>query len=233
MTALLASVRSYDEAHDAARAGAELIDLKEPREGALGGIPVDEIARIVAALRGRFPVKPISATIGDVPNDALDEIAARVIGVSNAGVDYVKVGVTAGPSARACLAHLASLPAAVVPVLLCDEGVNAALSDYAAGLGFTGIVFDTANKDGRTLFDRVDMATLARCLATIGAHGAMTGVAGSLGWAQLAQIHALKPDIAGFRTALCTEGRSARLDPGHVARWADALHHAPHDARAT
>ncbi|CAG4913380.1 (5-formylfuran-3-yl)methyl phosphate synthase [Paraburkholderia saeva] len=227
MTALLASVRSYDEAHDAARAGAELIDLKEPREGALGGIPVDEIARIVQALRGRFPVKPISATIGDVPNDALDDIAARVIDVSNAGVDYVKVGVTAGPSARACLAHLANLPAAVVPVLLCDEGVDAALSDYAAELGFAGIVFDTANKDGRTLFDRVDMATLARCLATIGAHGAMTGVAGSLGWAQLAQIHALKPDIAGFRTALCTEGRSARLDPGHVARWADALHRAP------
>lgn len=232
MTALLASVRSYAEACDAAEAGAELIDLKEPREGALGGVPVDEIARIVQALRARFPVKPISATIGDVPNEAHDEIAARVIGVSETGVDYVKVGVTPGPSARACLAHLASLPAAVVPVLLCDAGIDAALSDYAAGLGFAGIVFDTATKNGRTLFDCVDMDTLARCLATIRARGAMTAVAGSLGWAQLAQIHALKPDIAGFRTALCTQGRSTRLDPGHVARWAEALHHAPQDAHA-
>ncbi|MGF6779926.1 (5-formylfuran-3-yl)methyl phosphate synthase [Paraburkholderia sp. GAS334] len=229
MTALLASVRSYDEAFDAAQAGAELIDLKEPRDGALGGVPVDEIARIVRALRAHYPVKPISAAIGDVLNDALDDIAARVIGVSDTGVDYVKVGVTAGSSARACLAHLASLPATVVPVLLCDEGVDAALSDYAAGLGFAGIVFDTASKDGRTLFDRVDMATLARCLSVIAARGAMTGVAGSLGWAQLAQIHALKPDIAGFRTALCAEGRSARLDPGYVARWAEALHHAPRE----
>ena len=35
MTALLASVRSHDEALDAARAGADLIDLKEPGAGAL------------------------------------------------------------------------------------------------------------------------------------------------------------------------------------------------------
>ena len=56
MTALLASVRSADEAFDAARAGAELIDLKEPKEGALGGVAVDEIARIVRALRAQYPV---------------------------------------------------------------------------------------------------------------------------------------------------------------------------------
>ena len=36
MTALLASVRSSEEALDAVQAGAELIDLKEPGSGALG-----------------------------------------------------------------------------------------------------------------------------------------------------------------------------------------------------
>ena len=101
MTALLASVRSSAEALDAAHAGAELIDLKEPGAGALGGVAVDEIARIVRALRAQYPVKPISATIGDLPTDAFDEIAARVIEVNAAGVDYVKVGVTPGPDARA------------------------------------------------------------------------------------------------------------------------------------
>ncbi|MGF6602543.1 uncharacterized protein (UPF0264 family) [Paraburkholderia sp. GAS448] len=233
MTALLASVRSHDEAFDAAQAGAEIIDLKEPDDGALGGMPVDEIARIVLALRAHYPVKPISATIGDVPTEALDDIAARVIRVSDAGVDYVKVGVTPGPAARRCLAHLAGLPAAVVPVLLSDEGIDADLVDYAARLGFAGVVFDTASKNGRTLFDCVDMPTLAHCLVLIGAHGAMTGVAGSLGWAQLGQIHSLAPDFAGFRTALCDEGRTARLSAKNVAQWAEALHHAPHEARVT
>lgn len=228
MTALLASVRSIDEAFDAAGAGADLIDLKEPDDGALGGVSIDAMTRIVHQLRGRYPVKPVSATIGDVPVDALDEIAMRVIAVRDTGVDYVKVGVQvdvgSGMAARRCLDELAGLPATVVPVLLCDDGgVDDGLVGHAAALGFAGIMFDTANKDGRTLFDHVDVERLARWLVLTRAHGAMGGVAGALGWPQLAQIRALGPDVAGFRTALCASGRRSRLDPLRVAQWAGAL----------
>ncbi|MFC0400127.1 (5-formylfuran-3-yl)methyl phosphate synthase [Paraburkholderia rhizosphaerae] len=228
MTALLASVRSAEEAFDAAQAGAELIDLKEPRGGALGSVATDEIARITRELRARYPVKPISAAIGDMPTDALDAITVRVIETGDTGVDYVKVGVHVGPHARACLTHLAGLPAPVLPVLLCDDGIDAQLVEHAVGLGFAGIVFDTAVKDGRTLFDCVDEATLTACIDTIRAKGAMVGLAGSLGWAQLDKIRAHAPDVAGFRAALCAEGRTARLDPQRVAQWADALHRNPH-----
>ncbi|RKT21838.1 uncharacterized protein (UPF0264 family) [Paraburkholderia sp. RAU2J] len=224
MTALLASVRSDDEAFDAARAGAELIDLKEPNAGALGGLAIGEITNIARQLRARYPVKPISATIGDVPADAFDEIASRVIEVSDAGVDYVKVGVARGPSARRCIEQLANLPAAVVPVLLCDGGVADDLVTHTASLGFVGVMFDTAAKDGSTLFDHVDVDTLARWLRLTRARGGMGGIAGALGWAQLAQIRALAPDVAGFRTALCADGRRSRLDPQRVAQWASALH---------
>ncbi|TDV19530.1 (5-formylfuran-3-yl)methyl phosphate synthase [Paraburkholderia caballeronis] len=226
MTALLVSVRSHDEALDAAGAGAELIDLKEPRDGALGGLPVAEIARIAREVRARFPVKPISATIGDLPSDALDAIAERVQAVSDAGVDYVKVGVTQGPSARACLDLLAGLPASVVPVLLCDAGADDGMVSHAASLGFVGVMFDTLGKDGRTLFDHVDDATLARWMREIGGRGAMTGLAGSLGWAQLDSVRALAPDFAGFRGAVCADGRGSRLDPRRVAQWVEALHRA-------
>ncbi|MPW20241.1 hypothetical protein GCT13_25980 [Paraburkholderia sp. CNPSo 3157] len=232
MTALLASVRSTEEALDAAAAGADLIDLKEPLDGALGGVRIDDLWRIAHALRARYPVKPISATIGDLPSDALDTIAARVAEVGDAGVDFVKVGVMPGPHAHACLTHLAGLDAAVLPVLLSDDGVDAALVDHAATLGFEGIVFDTAGKAGRTLFDCIDGATLARYVATIRASGAMACIAGSLGWLQLDQIRALAPDVAGFRTALCENGRTSRLDPRRVAQWADALHHAAPSAAA-
>lgn len=224
MTALLASVRSDDEAFDAARAGAELIDLKEPNEGALGGLAIGDIAHVARQLRARYPVKPISATIGDLPADAFDEIASRVIEVSDAGVDYVKVGVAPGPSARRCIEQLANLPAAVVPVLLCDGGMDDELVTHTAALGFIGVMFDTAGKDGRTLFDHVDVDTLARWLRLTRARGAMVGIAGALGWAQLEQIRTLAPDIAGFRTALCADGRRSRLDPQRVAQWASALH---------
>ena len=164
MTALLATVRSHHEALDAARAGADLIDLKEPNTGALGGVSLGDIARIVRELRARYPVKPISATIGDLPPEALDDIAARVIDVSDTGVDYVKVGVTPGPAARRCLEQLATLPATVVPVLLCDGGMDGELVEHAASLGFAGLMFDTSAKDGSTLFDHVDGDSLARWL---------------------------------------------------------------------
>ncbi|SIT38520.1 conserved hypothetical protein [Paraburkholderia ribeironis] len=224
MTALLASVRSDDEAFDAARAGAELIDLKEPNAGALGGLAISEITRIASLLRARYPVRPISAAIGDVPADALDEIATRVIEVSDAGIDYVKVGVAGGPAARRCIDQLAGLPATVVPVLLCDSGIDDELVSHTAALGFAGVMFDTASKDGSTLFDHVDVETLGRWLRLTRERGAMGGIAGALGWAQLEQIRALAPDVAGFRTALCSDGRRSRLDPQRVAQWADALH---------
>ncbi|MDR6406879.1 (5-formylfuran-3-yl)methyl phosphate synthase [Paraburkholderia terricola] len=229
MTALLASVRSHEEAFDAAQAGAELIDLKEPNAGALGGLSIGDITNIARHLRARYPVKPISATIGDVPAEALDEIAARVIEVSEAGVDYVKVGVAPGPAARRCLEHLANLPATVVPVLLCDGGMDGELVAYAATLGFVGVMFDTEGKDGNTLFDHVDSESLGQWLRLIREQGAMSGIAGSLGWAQLAQIRALAPDFAGFRTALCVDGRRSRLDPQRVADLAGALHSASGD----
>ncbi|MGF6504440.1 (5-formylfuran-3-yl)methyl phosphate synthase [Paraburkholderia sp. 32] len=224
MTALLASVRSADEAFDAARAGAELIDLKEPDDGALGGLSIGAITTIAQQLRARYPVKPISAAIGDVPADAFDEIAARVIDVSDAGVDYVKVGVARGPAARRCIEQLANLPASVVPVLLCDGGMDDELVSHTAALGFAGLMFDTASKDGGTLFDHVDVDSLARWLRLARQRGAMAGIAGALGWAQLPQIRALAPDVAGFRTALCADGRRSRLDPERVAQWASALH---------
>ncbi|MGF6660965.1 uncharacterized protein (UPF0264 family) [Paraburkholderia atlantica] len=224
MTALLASVRSDEEAFDAARAGAELIDLKEPDDGALGGLSIGAITSIARQLRARYPVKPLSAAIGDVPADAFDEIAARVIDVSDAGVDYVKVGVARGPAARRCIEQLANLPATVVPVLLCDGGMDDELVSHTAALGFAGLMFDTASKDGGTLFDHVDVDSLARWLRLGRQRGAMVGIAGALGWAQLPQIRALAPDVAGFRTALCADGRRSRLDPERVAQWASALH---------
>ncbi|SAL87454.1 hypothetical protein AWB74_08120 [Caballeronia arvi] len=225
MTALLASVRSADEAFDAAHAGADLIDLKEPSAGALGGVAIEDIARIVRELRARYAVRPISATIGDFPNDALDEITSRVLDVAATGVDYVKVGVSPGAGASACLQHLAGLPAAVVPVLLSDDGIDRELFALAARLGFVGIVFDTANKNGRTLFDCVDVGDLVYCVADARARGTMTAVAGSLGWGDLDSIRMVAPDIAGFRGALCDgpHGRMGRLDPVRVEKWVQAL----------
>lgn len=225
MTALLASVRSIEEALDAARAGADLIDLKEPHAGALGGVEVNEIARIVRRLRAEYATRPISATIGDLPDHALDEMTTRVLDVAAAGVDYVKVGI----STEAALKHLSGVPAVTVPVLLSDRGIDHKLALMTAELRFPAIVFDTALKDGRTLFDCVSFEALRECVRELRASGMMTGIAGSLGWNDRDSIRAIVPDFAGFRGALCSghagrHDRKGKLDPSLVSRWAHALH---------
>ncbi|HEX3138798.1 MAG TPA: (5-formylfuran-3-yl)methyl phosphate synthase, partial [Rhizobacter sp.] len=51
MMRLLVSVRDEAEALLAAQGGVDFIDLKEPRDGALGGLPAPVIRGIVKRLR--------------------------------------------------------------------------------------------------------------------------------------------------------------------------------------
>jgi uncharacterized protein (UPF0264 family) len=62
MTALLASVRDLAEATIVVDAGCDWLDLKEPRAGALGAVPLEIVREILRRYQGTLP---ISATIGD------------------------------------------------------------------------------------------------------------------------------------------------------------------------
>ena len=64
MTQMLASVVNLEEALIALEAGTDIIDLKNPAQGALGALLLTVIRDIVMALAGAVPV---SATIGDLP----------------------------------------------------------------------------------------------------------------------------------------------------------------------
>lgn len=222
MTALLASVRTLDEALAAAAAGADIVDLKEPRAGALGALPVPVIAAIAGALRASSRV-PISATIGDWPPAAIEAMAARAAEVAATGVDYVKVGIARGPHARAALARLAALPAPIVPLFVADAGLDLALIDAACALGFPIVMVDTEDKRAGSLFDRVAPATLRQMLERVHAAGARAGVAGSLRFEHVALLRELDPDIAGFRGALCVGDRTGALDAAKVRALRAAL----------
>lgn len=223
MTALLTSVRNVEEACDAAAAGADLIDLKEPGAGALGALPAQTVRQVVQTVRRRWPGLPLSATIGD---HAAGEHAAMlrmadVIG--NCGVDYVKVGIEPGPQAGAALEQLARLPWQVVPVFLADQGLDLALVAYACALGFPAVMADTADKHAGSLFDCVAHASLASMIGIAGALGCKVGMAGALRLEHVPQLRALAPDFAGFRSALCDGARASRLAPAKVRALRAAL----------
>src|SRR4051794_2290794 len=60
---LLVSVRSAAEALAALAGGADVIDVKEPKNGSLGAADDDTISAVVRAVNGRAPV---SAALGEL-----------------------------------------------------------------------------------------------------------------------------------------------------------------------
>jgi len=213
---LLVSVRSVDEAMLAAGAGVDFIDLKEPGQGALGGLPTGTIGAIVAALRRSGGSRLVSATIGDVPMHEAPRIIRCVEAVGRCGVDYVKVGIERTPSARPVLDALAACAWPVVPVFIADRGLEMADVAHACALGFPGVMADTQDKLRGSLFDALPAHVLQRFIATARAAGTMVGLAGALRAAHAPQLRELAPDFAGFRSAVCAGDRSGALDPARL-----------------
>lgn len=222
---MLVSVRSVEEALAAANGGADFIDLKEPRDGALGGLPLATIREVVGALRQRGSRLPISATIGDLPMREVAHIMSLVAAVAACGVDYVKVGIERDAGAATVIDALADCGAPVVPVFVADRGLDDALVARACAVlpAFPGIMIDTADKRVGTLFDVLPSATLQRFIAMVRASGSMVGVAGALRSTNVDQLAALQPDFAGFRSAVCTGDRASRLDAVRVRELSERL----------
>ena len=211
----LVSVRSVAEALIAANAGVRLIDCKEPRAGALGALPLHTVAAIVQALRARGCDMEISATIGDSPRDPEVE-AARVLA---AGVDAVKIGV----ASVAMLARLPRQPQRIVPVLIADHAIDDALLD-AACEAFATVMLDTADKSAGSLLQRWPVQRLQRVIGRARDAARRVGVAGSLRASEVPLLRELRPDFAGFRSAVCDGGeRGGALHPQRLRALLDAL----------
>ncbi len=165
-----------------------------------------------AGVRAHGPL--ISATIGDLPPAAIDDIRARALAVAACGVDLVKVGVPGrGAAACAVLEALAALPLAIVPVLIADDGLDAAVIDAACTPAFAAVMADTQAKRAGSLLELLGTDALAAFIDRAHAAGRMVGLAGALRLADLAQLAHLRPDFAGFRSAVCDGSREGRLDP--------------------
>jgi dihydroneopterin aldolase len=223
-TRLLVSARDAEEALVALAAGADVIDLKEPREGALGMVANGEIRRAVAAVGGR---RPVSATTGDATPDDPAAVLAAATAVAATGVDYVKVGLFPGDGRRALIETLGLGLAAetrLVGVLFADHGFDAGLIAPLADAGFHGLVVDTAGKRGGRLRDHLAPADLAAVVAACRAVGLFCGLAGSVRLEDIAVLAALSPELIGVRGA-ATVGpdRTAPLDAGRVAALVAAL----------
>lgn len=227
MTRLLASVANLDELALAARGGADILDLKDPKAGALGAWVLDDIARAVDTVRS-WPVHPpLSATVGDLPMEPA-AVMDRVARTWACGVDYVKIGLVPSGDPAACVEALApdaQRGARIVAVLFADlwPDANQLLPDFARA-GFAGAMLDTAGKGSGGLLRHKDVGQLARFVEQARALGLLTGLAGSLDVVDIPTLLPLGPDYLGFRTALCAGAdRGGALDPAALAAVRSAV----------
>jgi dihydroneopterin aldolase len=214
MTLLLASVTGPEEAALALDGGADVIDLKDPAQGAFGAVPAATVRATVDAVAGR---RKISAVAGDIPLHP-DAVLPAVAALAEAGGDWVKLGLFPGGDLPATLRALAPLATRVrlVGVLFADLEPDFAVLPALAEAGFAGAMLDTARKDGGRLLTRCDLPALARFVALCRANSLFCGLAGALEAPDIPRLLVLEPGLLGFRGALCSGGRAGRLDIAQV-----------------
>jgi uncharacterized protein (UPF0264 family) len=215
MTGLLASVMNLDEARLVAEAGVDIIDLKNPAAGALGALPVGEVARIVAALDGQ---RPVSATVGDLPITP-DVVVPAVAAMAATGVDYVKIGFFPGGDWAAVIDGLRPVTARgvrLVAVLFGDSGPELDWVAALAEAGFAGAMLDTADKACGSLRQVCEPGFLRDFVAETRRRGLLCGLAGSLRAGDVGPLLELGPDYLGFRGALCGGNRTGVIEAGAV-----------------
>jgi dihydroneopterin aldolase len=216
MTKMLASVTGKAEAEIVIANGADIVDLKDPRTGALGALPIATIRQTIETIARR---RPTSAVCGDLPMQP-ETIHDKVLEIASTGVDYVKVGFFPADNTAACAWALADLAkkSKLIAVLFADRKPDLDLLPLFAEHGFHGIMIDTADKSNGRLLDHMPPERVPGFVAGAKRLGLTVGLAGSLEAPDVPRLLSSKPDFLGFRRALCSRAKRVKaIDPQAVA----------------
>ncbi len=227
---LLVSVVSATEAEAAVAGGADIVDVKDPREGALGAPAPQTLSDVVQAVGGAAPISVALGDLPDLPHTAA--LAAR--GAALTGATYVKVGLWGVREFDRGVAMMRAVADAVgddVEVIAASYADARALDPPALGpawlpqlverTGIAGALVDTFVKDGRGLYAWLSEAELAALVTRTRAAGGSFAIAGQL---RLGDLRRVDADVVGVRSAVCVGGdRSAELDTDLVAAAAAEL----------
>ena len=221
---LLVSVVSAAEARRAVAGGADIVDVKDPGQGALGAPAPRVLSDVVRAVDGAVPV---SAALGDLP-DLPHTAALAARGAVECGAAYVKVGLRGVRELDRALAVMSAVADAVgdqVGVIAVAYADARALDPPALApawlpalverTGIAGALVDTFVKDGRGLYGWLSDSEVSDLIRRTRRAGGTFGVAGQL---RAGELHRVEADIVGVRSAVCRGGdRAAHLEADLVA----------------
>lgn len=231
MPMLLVSARNLREAITAARAGADLIDLKEPAHGALGRCDETIWQAVAEKLRG---MKPLSAALGEWDEwDRLDDERVQEILTMLEGFDFAKIGpcgsaMDDGAGLKRAYDRLRSLgPKGLrwIAVVYADQERAGALPrqrilDMARNCGFQGILIDTFDKSRPHFWGPV----WSRFVQNSIDEGMLVAIAGGLTIKNIRLFGDMEPHWFAVRGAACARGeRNGQVSYRRVMKLARSL----------
>lgn len=213
---LLISPINRQEALEAIEGGADIIDVKNPKEGSLGA----NFPWVIRSIRELTPNDMmVSATLGDVPYKP-GTVSLAAVGAVISGANYIKVGLYGTKNYSQAREVMENVVKAVKDF---NEDLMVVASGYAdahrvgavdpmeiprvaADSGADLAMVDTAVKDGKNLFDFMDGETILKFTEEAHSYGLKNALAGSIREEQLKTLHDLGCDVVGIRGAACTGG---------------------------
>jgi (5-formylfuran-3-yl)methyl phosphate synthase len=248
-TRLLVSVRSAVEAAEAVEAGADLIDVKEPRSGSLGTPAPHVVAEVLAAVAGR---RAVSVALGELKDHGLtcDRRSTSADQSTNgtggtlapqsldASVSFAKLGL-AGCAAwpaweeawQRQLRHLTPSTAAVAVIYADWPAAGSPMPQQvlavARRLGCRAVLVDTFDKTGPGLMRLWSLDELRQLADAVRQAEMLLVLGGKLLAADFDRLLPLRPDFLAVRGAVCRENRAGRLDADLVRSLSDRLRAAP------
>jgi uncharacterized protein (UPF0264 family) len=230
---LLISVVNKTEAIDSIKGGADIIDVKNPKEGSLGA----NFPHVIRHIKDVMPENlELSATLGDLPNlPGTASLAA--LGAAACGVDYVKVGLYGTKTSQEATNLMTEVVRAVkdydskIMTIACGyadyKTVGCVspleLPDVAYQAEADGVLVDVKTKNGKdNLFSFLTDNELKVFVSQAHNNNLLAALAGSLESKDIPQIHSLGTDIIGVRGAVCAKKDrvSGKLETEKVKEFA-------------
>jgi hypothetical protein len=215
---LLVSPINTEEAVSACNGGADIIDVKNPKEGSLGANFPWVIKKVKDSIDSK---KPISATIGDF-NYKPGTASLAAYGAASSGAEYIKVGLYDIQTEEQAYDMLENITNSVKSYDSNKKVVACGYSDYqrinsispmklpeiGANAGVDLVMMDTGHKDGKSTFYFMSENTLSEFVDLAHSYGLETALAGSIKFDDLEPLKRINPDIIGVRGIVCGGDRN-------------------------
>ena len=224
---LLVSVATPADAVAAVAGGADIVDAKDPRRGALGAVTLPVFHAVCAAVAGAAPV---SAALGDAESEGAIVRDARAF--ARAGAAFVKVGfggITDPARVTAVIEAALQATPDVVAVAYADAASTGSAHPVdvigaAARAGARGVLIDTADKRGPALTALVPDRDLTAWICSAHREALQVAIAGKLTAADIESLLQCGADIVGVRSAACEGGRIGTVSSRNVHALRQIVH---------